>query len=62
MKIRESNLKVHTESGEIHTVVQYVLSPEKGYILKNKITGLTVKNFIVVGSKNEINNYIEKKK
>lgn len=59
MKIVEKELKVPTKSGKIKTVIQYVLSPEPDHILRNKLTGLIVRTFIVVHSKNAIDEFEE---
>lgn len=59
MKIAEKEIKVPTNSGKIKTVTQYILSPETDYILRNKVTGMIIRTFIVVHSKSAIDEFEE---
>ena len=59
MKIVEKELKVPTKSGKIKTVIQYMISPDTDYILRNKLTGLIIRTFIVVQSRAAIDNFEE---
>ena len=60
MKIEKFEVKVPSKSGKkINVVKQYALYPSENCILINKLTGLEVRNFIVVQSESEIANYEE---
>ena len=60
MKIEKFEVKVPSKSGKkIYVVRQYALYSSEGCILINKLTGLEVRNFVVVQSESEIVNYEE---
>ena len=60
MKIEKFEVKVPSKSGKkTYVVKQYALYPSEDYILINKLTGLEVRNFVVVQSESEIANYEE---
>ena len=60
MKIEKFEVKVPSKSGKkIHVIKQYALYPSGDCILINKLTGLEVRNFVVVQSESEIANYEE---
>ena len=60
MKIEKFKVKVTSKSGKkTYVVNQYALYHSEDCILINKLTGLAVRNFIVVQSESEIANYEE---
>ena len=60
MKIEKFEVKVPSKSGKkTYVVNQYALYPSEDCILINKLTGLEVRNFVVVQSESEIANYEE---
>jgi len=60
--IHENVLTIKTLDEEIKDIIRnttYVIEPEDGKLLRNKITGFTTDSLIGVGSNDSLNNYEE---
>jgi len=62
VNIHQTISNVLDENREIISTITsetFVIYPEEGKLLRNKITGLTTDGFIAIGSKDSIDNYEE---